>query len=142
MASWSATRRPSLPMSGFTSCPADVRPLRAAPRSVNRNERALARRDVRVRAPPAEACMRTWTTSANGAMARDVLRGLSGEPKAIPSKYFYDDRGSRLFERICELPEYYVTRAEVAVLVREADAIVGACRPDEVLELGPGSSRK
>lgn len=56
-------------------------------------------------------------------MAADVIAGLSGTPRSLPSKYFYDARGSRLFERICETPEYYLTRAELDILRRHAGAI-------------------
>src|SRR5258707_114928 len=49
---------------------------------------------------------------------KDVLAGLSRPQKSLPPKYFYDARGSRLFERICRLPEYYVTRAELAITRR------------------------
>ena len=54
----------------------------------------------------------------------DVLRGLALPQKAIPPKYFYDERGSQLFERICELPEYYPTRTEMALMERHVDEMV------------------
>jgi L-histidine N-alpha-methyltransferase len=75
-------------------------------------------------------------------MAREVREGLSRRRKQIPSKYFYDDRGSRLFERITELPEYYVTRAERALLERRAAEIADRTRPRELVELGAGSAKK
>lgn len=75
-------------------------------------------------------------------LAADVRRGLTSQPKRLPSKWLYDDRGSALFERITELPEYYLTRAETEILEREADAIVSEARPAEIVELGSGSSRK
>ncbi len=50
----------------------------------------------------------------------DVLRGLSASPKRLPCKYFYDERGSQLFDAICELDEYYLTRAELAIMRRDA----------------------
>jgi L-histidine N-alpha-methyltransferase len=75
-------------------------------------------------------------------MARDVRRGLTAEPKRLPSKYFYDERGSELFERITELPEYYLTRAEHALLEDGASRIAGWTRPEDLVELGPGSARK
>ena len=53
---------------------------------------------------------------ATNTMAHDVLAGLRAEQKYIPSKYFYDARGSKLFERICNLPEYYPTRIELRLL--------------------------
>ena len=55
--------------------------------------------------------------------AVDVLRGLSTSRKSLPPKYFYDTAGSLLFERITSLPEYYPTRAELAILNRHARAI-------------------
>jgi len=51
-------------------------------------------------------------------LRRDVLAGLTAEPKSLPPKWFYHDRGSKLFERIMELPEYYPTRAEREILER------------------------
>ncbi|MGC2413501.1 MAG: L-histidine N(alpha)-methyltransferase [Stellaceae bacterium] len=72
-----------------------------------------------------------------------VLAGLGQEPKTLPCKFFYDVRGSALFEQICEVPEYYLTRTEIAILEGYASAIaaqLGAhCR---LVELGSGSSRK
>jgi uncharacterized SAM-dependent methyltransferase len=49
----------------------------------------------------------------------EVIAGLSGEPRALPCKFFYDQRGAALFQKICELPEYYITRTELQI--READ---------------------
>jgi L-histidine Nalpha-methyltransferase len=72
----------------------------------------------------------------------DVIQGLTQTPKTLPCKYFYDDRGSELFEQITDLPEYYPTRTEQAILetyVSEIIALTGAC---ELIELGSGSSRK
>ncbi len=74
---------------------------------------------------------------------RDVLQGLSRRPRALPCKHFYDKAGSLLFDRICELPEYYLTRAETALLDAHVDEIVGAVGPRAVLvEFGSGSSVK
>jgi len=75
-------------------------------------------------------------------LATDVRRGLAADPKWLPSKWFYDDRGSALFEQITELPEYYLTRAETEILRRCADSIMDAGRPEELVELGSGSSTK
>ena len=63
-------------------------------------------------------------------------------PKSLPPKYFYDERGSRLFEEICKTPEYYLTRTEDALLASIADSVIDAVRPSSILELGSGSSRK
>lgn len=75
-------------------------------------------------------------------LAADVRRGLTQHPKRLPPKYFYDDRGSRLFEAICELPEYYPTRTEHALLTDIADAVLAATQPTQLVELGSGASRK
>jgi L-histidine N-alpha-methyltransferase len=75
-------------------------------------------------------------------LADDVRSGLSRVPKRLPPKYFYDERGSRLFESICELPEYYLTRTEHALLRRAAPHIVDRMRPTHLIELGSGASRK
>jgi dimethylhistidine N-methyltransferase len=72
----------------------------------------------------------------------DVIEGLSQTPKTLPPKYFYDDRGSQLFEQICELPEYYLTRTEAAILQNHAAAIVAQTGACELVELGSGSSTK
>jgi len=72
----------------------------------------------------------------------DVVKGLTQNPKSLPPYYFYDDQGSELFEQICELPEYYLTRTETAILQQyagEIAKITGAC---ELVELGSGSSTK
>ena len=75
--------------------------------------------------------------------AQDVRRGLSSRPKQIPSIHFYDLVGSQIFEEICELPEYYPTRTEVAILQRNAQQIAAYSQGEMVLvELGSGSSTK
>jgi L-histidine N-alpha-methyltransferase len=76
-------------------------------------------------------------------MARDVRRGLTEDPKELSPKYFYDERGSRLFEAITELDEYYPTRREREILVARSPAIVlAAGRPATLVELGSGSAAK
>jgi dimethylhistidine N-methyltransferase len=73
----------------------------------------------------------------------DVLAGLARPDKHLPCKYFYDERGSRLFDRICELPEYYPTRCELAILRRDAAEMVGRFPPGAALvEYGSGSGLK
>jgi dimethylhistidine N-methyltransferase len=73
----------------------------------------------------------------------DVLAGLARQPKVLSPKYFYDDRGSELFEAICETPEYYLTRTEIGMLRRVAPEIVSLLDDDTVLlELGSGASVK
>jgi L-histidine Nalpha-methyltransferase len=75
-------------------------------------------------------------------MAGEVRAALAGDPPSLPSKYFYDDRGSRLFQEITRLPEYYQTRTEERILERIADEVAGAVRARELVELGSGSGRK
>ena len=75
-------------------------------------------------------------------MVRDVRRGLTSEPKELSPKYFYDERGSELFEEITQLPEYYLTRSERALLEAEIADIVATGRPCSLVELGAGSATK
>jgi L-histidine N-alpha-methyltransferase len=80
---------------------------------------------------------------ALAAMIREVREGLSRRPlPELPCKYFYDERGSRLFDAITELPEYYPTRTETRILKAHAAEIVEAVRPLELAELGSGAGRK
>jgi L-histidine Nalpha-methyltransferase len=81
---------------------------------------------------------------ADGAtMAREVRLGLTAKPKELAPKYFYDERGSQLFERITELPEYYPTRAEREILSqRSAEIVTAAGEPETLVELGSGSAAK
>ena len=74
---------------------------------------------------------------------REVLHGLQLPAKELPCKLFYDERGSELFERICELDEYYLTRTEIALLERHGGEIAALIGPQVLLiELGSGNSRK
>ena len=80
---------------------------------------------------------------AQSDFARDLLAGLSRRPRSISPKYFYDAPGSVLFDRICELPEYYPTRVELGLLVVHADEIARQMGPRaEIVEFGAGSLRK
>ncbi len=72
----------------------------------------------------------------------DVIQGLSQTPKTLSPKYFYDDHGSQLFEKICELPEYYPTRMEAWILQQYADKIAEITSCCELIELGSGSCTK
>jgi L-histidine Nalpha-methyltransferase len=81
----------------------------------------------------------------DGALAtigEDVRAGMLARPKSIPPKYFYDARGSNLFEQITRLPEYYPTRAEQTILDGVGTEIIESAQPEELIELGPGSARK
>src|SRR5258705_8150666 len=82
-------------------------------------------------------------TSVGSRFLEDVLRGLSAPRKTLPSKYFYEAEGSRLFEAICELPEYYVTRTETALLAGIAPELAGFVADGAALvEFGSGASAK
>lgn len=75
-------------------------------------------------------------------LATDVREGLTGHHKWLPPIYFYDERGSQLFEQITELDEYYLTRTERQILERHANELLQASCPEEIVELGSGSSIK
>jgi len=75
-------------------------------------------------------------------LEEDVRRGLTARRKTLPAKYFYDRAGSLLFERITELPEYYPTRTESALLQEILPELIGEILPDDIVEIGAGSSEK
>jgi L-histidine N-alpha-methyltransferase len=75
-------------------------------------------------------------------MAEDVRVGLAATPKVLPPKYFYDARGSELFDEITRLPEYYPTRTERSILVGHAAQIARFTRAETLVELGSGTSEK
>src|ERR1700728_3626669 len=79
---------------------------------------------------------------ARNQMLADALKGLQGEEKSIPPVWFYDERGSRLFEEITQLPEYYPTRAERALLEKYASSIAELSKADTLVELGAGACEK
>jgi L-histidine N-alpha-methyltransferase len=79
---------------------------------------------------------------AETALRADARAGLTATPKHLPPKWFYDARGSELFEQITELPEYYPTRTERALLDRSVAEIAAASGADTLVELGSGSSAK
>ena len=76
------------------------------------------------------------------AFRTDVLEGLTKTPKRLPPKWFYDDRGSDLFDQITRLPEYYPTEAERSILTSQADSIAEASGADTLVELGSGTADK
>lgn len=80
--------------------------------------------------------------TARSTLAEDVAQGLTSHPKTLPPKYFYDERGSKLFEAICHTEEYYATRAEEQLLGTWASDWMGRFRPDALVELGSGAARK
>lgn len=103
--------------------------------------------DISLQVPAGSAAssrsLRAQEASALDAFADDVLAGLARTPRSIPCRFFYDARGSELFEEITKLPEYYPTRVETALLEAhraEIAALVGSGRI--LVEFGSGSSRK
>ncbi len=75
-------------------------------------------------------------------LAEDVRTGLLNTPRTLPPKYFYDERGSMLFEQICATPEYYPTRTEDSLLHHHSKHIIEQTQPVQILELGSGNAQK
>jgi L-histidine Nalpha-methyltransferase len=82
------------------------------------------------------------SASDERSLADDVLDGLTRPFKELPPKHFYDARGAQLFDRICELPEYYPTRAERSILQRRASELASITGASELVELGSGTAAK
>jgi|SRR5579862_1578108 len=120
------TSRPSGAARSYSTEPAFTRDQRRGPLPVD----GRLRIDVRAATSPAAG------------LPADVHRGLLAPQKALPPKYFYDDRGAHLFDAICDLPEYYLTRTEQALLHHAVEEIVTLTRPDDLVELGSGAARK
>jgi L-histidine N-alpha-methyltransferase len=79
--------------------------------------------------------------SRKATMVREVRAGLEKAPRSIPPKYFYDETGSRLFDEICNLPEYYLTRAESALLREHSRSLVTTANARSLVEIGSGMAR-
>jgi L-histidine N-alpha-methyltransferase len=75
-------------------------------------------------------------------LSNDVLTGLTAEQKYLPSKYFYDERGSMLYDQICTLPEYYLTRTELSILNQQSNGIMEPIGRGDLVELGSGANWK
>lgn len=88
------------------------------------------------------SCIRVPATRPVAGIVDDVRSGLLVRPRSLPPKYFYDARGSALFDRICDTPEYYPTRTEDSLLATCAERVISSARPDHIIELGSGASRK
>jgi L-histidine N-alpha-methyltransferase len=86
--------------------------------------------------------VRVRPSSYYEALRSDVRSGLTATPKTLPPKYFYDERGSELFDEITRLPEYYLTRAETEILGQRAVEIADLTRCESLVELGSGTSAK
>ena len=107
------------------------------------------RSEPRLTYPGAEQTSRTESEPRRGKTSRsqfrnDVLAGLSARPRRLSSVYFYDDVGSALFQRITELPEYYLTRVEQQILETHADRIIEPvlAEPSCIVDLGAGDGKK
>ncbi len=92
--------------------------------------------------PPPTIDVQASAPELAGQLASDVRAGLLATPKRLPPKWLYDERGSELFDKICDLPEYYLTRAERAVLAAHAGDVAGLTRAATLVELGSGTSDK
>src|SRR5687767_15539851 len=90
--------------------------------------------------------MQSASETKQNTFAEDVDKGLSANPKFLSSKYFYDDEGSRLFQEIMKLPEYYLTGCEQEIFETQADVIYEAFAADrsgfDLIELGAGDGTK
>src|SRR3954465_8675544 len=90
--------------------------------------------------------MASIPTTELSQFASDVLTGLSARPKYLSSKYFYDDEGSRLFQEIMKLPEYYLTGCELEIFEKQADDIfspfANGSNAFDLIELGAGDGTK
>ncbi len=91
---------------------------------------------------PAQDRVRAHPYSYLAELRADVRAGLTAKPKSLPPKYFYDERGSELFDEITRLHEYYPTRAETAILRARAGEIAALSRCQTLVELGSGASAK
>jgi L-histidine Nalpha-methyltransferase len=91
---------------------------------------------------PAESAIWTARPAAASDDALPLLKSLLDQPRWLAPYHLYDDVGSELFERICELPEYYLTRTESAILTHRAAEIIRRARPECIVELGAGTSQK
>ena len=121
----------SSPPSRTTTRPAGPTSPRASTRGARRNrEGAMSGMEIERRLPE---------DFFAAALRDDVLKGLTAEPKWLPPKWFYDARGSELFEEITLLPEYYPTRAEREILTDRAAEIASVTRAETLAELGSGS---
>ncbi len=91
---------------------------------------------------PLTIAFHTFGRDLREELVADVRAGLRAAPRSMPPRWFYDQRGSQLFEAITRLPEYYLTRAEEAILGSAAEEVIAEVRPEAIVELGAGSSEK
>ena len=123
-----ARREPDVPQLGPSEPPPDLR------RRASGRERVMEQAQITIESH--------LTTRRPRTLADDVRDGLTRPFKELPPKHFYDARGAELFDLICELPEYYPTRTERAILERRADEIAAATGAAELVELGAGTASK
>jgi L-histidine N-alpha-methyltransferase len=97
---------------------------------------------VRAPLPPITIAVHAFGQNAREALVADLRAGLGRIPRSIPPRWFYDARGSELFEAITALPEYYQTRTEAAILRAHAADVIASVRPESIAELGAGSCTK
>jgi L-histidine N-alpha-methyltransferase len=93
-------------------------------------------RDIRM------TCQVLTATRRIAGIVEDARCGLLSRPRRMPPKYFYDERGGKLFDAICDTPEYYPTRIEQRLLADSAGEILALTRPEHIVEFGSGASRK
>lgn len=98
--------------------------------------------DVKAVSQMVEECIYIAHSRQSNSLAQDVIQGLMAAPRSLPAKYFYDERGSILFDKICQTDEYYPTRVEAALLDRYALELIEIAQPEHILEFGSGTSRK
>ena len=87
-------------------------------------------------------CLYIDCSKSVNSLQQDVEQGLLSAPRSLPPKYFYDETGSKLFDKICDTPEYYPTRTEAQLLEQSAVELINLANPDHILEFGSGTSRK
>ena len=87
-------------------------------------------------------CIYINQSKKNNSLEQDVQQGLLSAPRSMPPKYFYDERGSLLFDQICNTDEYYPTRTESQLLEQHAIDLIKLAMPEHILEFGSGCSRK
>ena len=92
--------------------------------------------------PRITIAIHSFGRDARDRLVADVRRGLTQPSKSLSPRWFYDDRGSALFEAITQLPEYYLTRTEAAILSSVSSEVMAVTRPEAIVELGAGSSEK
>ena len=97
---------------------------------------------ARQQAEPTYSCYPVSPSKPVLSLVEDAEAGLLAPPRSLPPKYFYDARGSELFDQICDTPEYYPTRIESELLQQVATSVIQRSLPQHIVELGSGSSRK